>query len=667
MTLASFDVKGAYNGVSKEHLLQQLRRRRVPEVLVRWIDDFCTDRKACVAVNGMTSEVHELPQAGLPQGSPLSPILFLFFNAELLQHRIPYGKSIGFVDDITMWVVGPSSEENTTRIQESVIPRLESWEASSGATFEADKTQFIHFPPRREGTEVSSTPICFKNEEVKPMGQVKILGLIMDQKLSYRIHLTEVAERARNAALAIKRLRGLRASTARQLYTSTVAPIMDYAAPVWFPKATKASVRQLERGQRIGAQAIISSFSTVALAVAEAEAGLLPIRERQHRHISKFWIDLHSLPSNHPCAKLRCKPTRRYKSPLMVIARWMGPLDVTSIETIRPFCITPWHRIPCCSYEHGEVAGNAVAVYTKGSVRNGLAGIGVEASELQIQISETMGRSEEVTGSFTALKAMERALEALVPIRHTLRKREINIFTNKRGLLKTIQRPRHQAGQSTIRNIIISCRKLANVTLRWIAANNEKLGNKEAARLAKLATAETAVAPQCGEIITTAVRRKARKHKAPVDSYNSTQSGRFTRLLDKALPGRHVRLLYDSLSRPEAAILSQLRTSKCRLNSYLFRIGAVPSASCVCGEEETVQHFLFSCPQWSEARVAMRATVEPRRWGDLSYLLGGWTNSTLDGEKRDWRPKMAVVRASIAFAIATARLDHKEDIQQTQA
>jgi hypothetical protein len=35
-------------------------------------------------VNGQASEARELEQAGLPQGSPLSPILFLFFNADLV-------------------------------------------------------------------------------------------------------------------------------------------------------------------------------------------------------------------------------------------------------------------------------------------------------------------------------------------------------------------------------------------------------------------------------------------------------------------------------------------------------------------------------------------------------------------------------------------------------
>jgi hypothetical protein len=52
LSLVSFDVKGAYNGVYKERLLQRLVARGIPPTLVWWIDAFCSERTATILVNG---------------------------------------------------------------------------------------------------------------------------------------------------------------------------------------------------------------------------------------------------------------------------------------------------------------------------------------------------------------------------------------------------------------------------------------------------------------------------------------------------------------------------------------------------------------------------------------------------------------------------------------
>lgn len=107
LSLVTFDVKGAFNGVAGDVLLERLRRRRVPENLVCWIEDFLKKRQATITVNNSATPVVELQHAGLPQGSPLSPILFLFFNSDLVESKINKNRgAIAFIDDYSAWVTG---------------------------------------------------------------------------------------------------------------------------------------------------------------------------------------------------------------------------------------------------------------------------------------------------------------------------------------------------------------------------------------------------------------------------------------------------------------------------------------------------------------------------------------------------------------------------------
>ena len=73
-SLISFDIKGGYNGVVAQRLIQTLRARRIPERWICWIAAFCANRSATITLNGQESEIEQLPFPGLPQGSPLSPI-----------------------------------------------------------------------------------------------------------------------------------------------------------------------------------------------------------------------------------------------------------------------------------------------------------------------------------------------------------------------------------------------------------------------------------------------------------------------------------------------------------------------------------------------------------------------------------------------------------------
>lgn len=79
-----------------------------------------------------------LQYAGLPQGSPLSPILYILFNADLVESKINKNRGVvAFIDDYSARVTGELIESNLKLLQLQIIPHVESLAKASGAIFQA--------------------------------------------------------------------------------------------------------------------------------------------------------------------------------------------------------------------------------------------------------------------------------------------------------------------------------------------------------------------------------------------------------------------------------------------------------------------------------------------------------------------------------------------------
>jgi hypothetical protein len=99
----------------------------------------------------------------------------------------------------------------------------------------------------------------------------------MDSHLHYKQHIARAATKGLKAAIELRQLKGIAPSTTRQLFTAIVAPVVDYTSNVWMHTCKTASAYTVHQVQRVEAQAIIGSFTSVATGVAKAEAYIATI------------------------------------------------------------------------------------------------------------------------------------------------------------------------------------------------------------------------------------------------------------------------------------------------------------------------------------------------------------------------------------------------------
>lgn len=692
----SFDVKGAYNGVPKEVMTRILARKGIPTNIVQWVRSFCSSRRATLVINGMETGAMDIMFPGLPQGSPLSPILYIFFNADLIAEPNDSRKgAMGFVDDYNSWVAGNSVEENMDVLQREVVPRALRWATDHGATFEGDKTTLIHFTHFRNTKKIAQPLQALRigDSEVPPSPSAKILGVILDRELNFKEHIARASKRGWQAVQAMSRLRGVRPATARQLYNATVVPRIDYAATVWFsPHLAKGMPiwmrRLLAPIQRVAAKTITNCFRTVAEEAACAEAYLLPVQARLTRKATRFWVDCHTLPKSNPvraCMKLAvgARSGCLHKSPLMFLKMHTKQL-FDGTETIDAFAIAPWQQLSshvvCVSPERGEAVSRCqkaqeteMQIFTDASMKNGRVGYGIlcDAKGLaKCEIQHLIGTSDTINIYIAELGAILEAVEwAERFLRASPGRQGATVYSDSMAALRAIANPRHQSGQSLVRHIVAVLRRSptlgTNIQLAWIPGHVGVPGNEAAHRLAatavssdKVMTAPTWFRHRYKSVILGGLEQT----QWAVRSSSEWTTGRRLKEVDSALPGKHVKILYDPLTRAEAHVLSQLRTGHSKLRGFLARIKVEDNGQCECGQGlEDTRHFLLHCPRYQSLRGGM-VDVGGRRYGDLSYMLGGRSSyqnvdgSNPDGPIEKWKPDLAMVRAVIKFALQTGRL-----------
>ncbi|RDL34486.1 uncharacterized protein BP5553_07614 [Venustampulla echinocandica] len=140
------DVKGAFDHVAKNQLLSILKDLRLPTSLASWVQSFLSNRLLRLAFDSQIEQFASL-NTGIPQGSPISPILFLIYIRSLFT-GIVTARPLSYIDDIALIVTTPNYTSNI-KILEREAARLFDQGAKSAIQFDLAKTELIHFGPSK--------------------------------------------------------------------------------------------------------------------------------------------------------------------------------------------------------------------------------------------------------------------------------------------------------------------------------------------------------------------------------------------------------------------------------------------------------------------------------------------------------------------------------------
>ena len=307
-SLLSLDVAGAFDNVSHRRLIHNLRMKGVPRLIVAWTESFLRERATSITLGRRTSSMEEV-ETGIPQGLPVSPVLFLFFNSPLIEGCSRLRLQVqtgGFVDDIHLLAYGTSTEA-TCRTLALAHQECLRWASTHGASFAPAKYELVHLTrcPRRFDMTAS---VDLGSTITRPQTSIRVLGLHIDGKLRWGPHIQKVKAKmaAQELSLSIVAAStwGATLNKAKQVYSAVVRPAMTYAAAVWHsPRAlrgaTRAHVRSLGVIQNRCIRRVLGAYKATSVRELEVESGIAPMQVTLDQTVLRY----QALQGIHPATK----------------------------------------------------------------------------------------------------------------------------------------------------------------------------------------------------------------------------------------------------------------------------------------------------------------------------------------------------------------------------
>jgi len=294
------DIKAAFPSVARGRLIHAMKAKKIDGDLIRWTESFHSERTVKMVIEGNVVESHPV-EAGLPQGSPVSPILFAIHTTALIKwvEVRAQAEGLSFVDDLGWVATGKDVNQVVERL-EACAARSIKWASRWDLQFDTAKTEAALFT-RNTGDKKHLRPkltaeITVGNDFVRSNKEATWWRANwMYAHLTFKEHHNWCMQKARAAEArlhVLTKMHGIIPEGARAVQIACGQAVALYGCELWWDPKEIGRWEYLQLLLNRQARSTLGALPTTPMGALMKESGLTPtpvaVDARQQRFTARL-------------------------------------------------------------------------------------------------------------------------------------------------------------------------------------------------------------------------------------------------------------------------------------------------------------------------------------------------------------------------------------------